>query len=449
MNNQRPRFAPSRRQFLAGSGAVGLFLSSGSTAGAQNVLSTTDLGIKTNSTADQSRALQDAINSAAAKGVPLFLPSGTYLAERLNLPSGASLIGVQGRSVLQGFGRTPVLIGENVSDISLVGLGIKGRLGSPESVNLMRFEKVSYLHCDRLQIVDGGGNGLRLDGCAGRVTNCHFSGFGLSALHAQDSAGLLLSDNEISACANGGIRVWRSAPGADGTIVINNRIFAIGSQSGNGQNGNGVNVFRANEVIVADNQISDCDFSAVRLNGTDNTIVRGNMCTNLREVAIFSEFSFSGSIIANNIVDEAAYGISMTNYDQGGRLAVCTGNMVRNIWPSSPTNPDTRPVGIMAQADAAVSGNVVENVPGVGIAAGWGPFLRNVLIANNNVRNTKVGIGVSIAEGTGAAKVTGNIISESEFRAISGFAWAEPKGSDLIENPDQFANIAVSNNSAS
>jgi hypothetical protein len=39
-------------------------------------------------------------------------------------------------------------------------------------------------------------------------------------------------------------------------------------------------------------------------------------------------------VIANNIVDGAAQGISMTNFDSSGPLATCTGNIVRNIYPS-------------------------------------------------------------------------------------------------------------------
>ncbi len=30
----------------------------------------------------------------------------------------------------------------------------------------------------------------------------------------------------------------------------------------------------------------------------------------------------------------------MTNFNDGGRLAVCTGNIVRNLYEGSETNPD-------------------------------------------------------------------------------------------------------------
>ena len=129
------------------------------------------------------------------------------------------------------------------------------------------------------------------------------------------------------------------------------RIAAL--DGGTGQNGNGINVFRAGEVIVDNNHISGCAFSAVRLNATTNTQVTGNACIDSGETAIFSEFGFSGSVIANNVIDRAALGISIANLDSEGHLATCSGNIVRNILPSSPNNPDTTPCGIFAEADVA------------------------------------------------------------------------------------------------
>src|SRR5690606_30600807 len=130
-----------------------------------------------------------------------------------------------------------------------------------------------------------------------------------------------------------------------------------------------------------------------------------------------------GSVISNNIVDGAAQGISITNFDQGGRLATCSGNIVRNIYPNSRVNPDTVPVGIFAEADAIIAGNVVEIVPGSGIGAGWGPYLRDVSVTNNIVREVEIGIAVSVAEGAGKAMISGNRIAGARTAAIAGMAW--------------------------
>ena len=41
---------------------------------------------------------------------------------------------------------------------------------------------------------------------------------------------------------------------------------------------------------------------------------------------------FEGAMIANNIVDTAAMGVSVTNFNEGGRLAVVQGNVIRNLF---------------------------------------------------------------------------------------------------------------------
>ena len=211
---------------------------------------------------------------------------------------------------------------------------------------------------------------------------------------------------------------------------------------GNGQNGNGINVYRADEVMIADNHIADCAFTAVRLNATNNSQVSGNICLRSGEVAIFSEFEFSGSVIANNIIDGAATGISITNLDSGGQLAVCQGNIVRNITPTSAVNPDTIPIGIFAEAETAVTGNTVQGVPGVAIAAGYGTFLRNVLISGNVISESDIGIGVSVVDGAGPVHIGGNAIAAREH-AVVGLSWTEVVETDLAGNAERYPNVSV------
>lgn len=408
-------------------------------------------GIVPNSAADQTDSLQSAIDAAAVEGKPLLLAAGSYRVGQLDLRSNLNIAGIAGATTLVSQSNDPVLVGDGLENIGLFGLSVDGSgAGSDDNYSgLVRFSACTGLSIDACGFANARGNGVFLSASSGRIANSVASGFGQTAIFANDSTGLVISGNRISDCGNGGIRVFRSEPGEDGTIVSENAISNIRSGSGNGQNGNAVNVFRANGVIVVDNTASDVDFSAVRLNSTKNCLVKGNICQTCREVAIFSEFAFSGSIIADNLIDGAAAGISITNFNDGGRLAVCQGNLVRNITPSSPTNPDTRPFGIFAEADTAITGNVVEAVPGLGIGAGWGEYLRDVLIANNVVRDTEFGIGVSVAPGAGRARIAGNLISGARQRAISGFAWADPKGDDLAGNPDQFDTVAVENNTVS
>src|SRR5262249_6585036 len=147
------------------------------------------------------------------------------------------------------------------------------------------------------------------------------------AIHSLDARGLLIARNTILRAGDNGIQVWRNAAGDDGTIVAENRITAVRNDSGgSGQYGNAVNVFRAGNVMVRSNQIRDCAFSAVRGNAASNIQIEGNTISRVGEVALYSEFGFEGALIANNTVDGAAIGISVTNFSEGGRLGVVASN---------------------------------------------------------------------------------------------------------------------------
>lgn len=441
------RFNIGRRRLLAGLGAV--MVGRPVSALAQAGLDGRDLALMPDSGTDQSAAVQLAVNTAAERGLPLMLPGGNYIASNIVLPSNLKLSGVPGATVLHAVGNAPILTGDGQQDIIIEDISFRGTSAAADPADLLQFRAISNLHLSRLDLQKAGSNGIYAEICQGMIVDCSLSGFGRSAIHVQNSIDMTLAHNTIRDCANGGIRVWRYENGRDGTLVTGNNISGIGSQSGNGQNGNGINIFRADDVIVAENNITDCAFSAIRANSTNNALIQGNICTHSQEVAIFSEFAFTGSIVSGNLIDEAAQGISITNFDSGGRLAVVSDNIVRNIWPSSPTNPDTSPVGIFAEADTAISGNVVENVPGFGILAGWGPYLRNVLVSNNIVRETEAGIGVSVAEGAGTARIAGNLISDAKQAAIIGMAWRDPVGTDLSTKPDQFPQVSVAGNTVS
>ncbi len=438
----RPKL--NRRKILLGLCSASLVAPNSVMAQLGNSLNAKDLGLIGNSNANQSVTLQGLIDSAADVGLPLFIPSGIYNVSGISLPANISIFGISGATILRSADSKTVFSCQNSANISIKDIDIDGSKSG--SKDLIHFTNCQNITLNNIGLKNSSGNGAFLEKCQGDISNCSISNIKLAAIHLQDSLGMIVSANHIKNCNNGGILVWRYSRGRDGSIITDNQISSIGSESGNGQNGNGVNIFYADEVIVANNSITDCAFSAVRANTTNNTIIKGNICTQCQEVAIFSEFAFSGSIIADNIIDQAATGISITNFDDGGRLAVCSGNIVRNIWKSSPTNPDTYPVAIFVEADTAVSGNVIENVPGLGIYAGWGVYLRNVLVSNNVVRNTMIGIGVSMVNGAGIAHISDNIITGSKTAAISGMSWLEPRGSDLIEKPNQFSNIKIISN---
>ena len=126
------------------------------------------------------------------------------------------------------------------------------------------------------------------------------------------------------------------------------------------------------------------------------------------------------------------------------------GNLIRNLKPKRPigTAPDDGAgVGIYVEADTAVTGNVIEKAPSFGIMAGWGKYLRDVTISGNVIRESFVGIGVSVAAGAGTATLSGNSISGAARGAVVGLDHARAVTSDLAaEGAPRFANIALSGN---
>jgi uncharacterized secreted repeat protein (TIGR03808 family) len=167
-------------------------------------------------------------------------------------------------------------------------------------------------------------------------------------------------------------------------------------------------------------------------------------------VALYSEFSFEGAVIANNTVDGAALGVSVCNFNEGGRIAVVEGNIIRNLLPKRPigTAPDDDAgIGIYVEADTSVTGNVIENAPSFGIVAGWGKYLRDVVISGNVIRNAFVGVGISVTPDAGTALVNNNVISETPRGAVVGLNHARAITSDLsAEGAQRFAQVMIGTN---
>ena len=260
-----------------------------------------------------------------------------------------------------------------------------------------------------------------------------------------------VSRNTITGTNDNGIEILRTAIGDDGTLVADNRIEDIkAGPGGSGQYGNAINAFRAGNVIVRGNRIRNCDYSAVRGNSASNIQITNNSVSDVREVALYSEFAFEGAVIANNTVDGAALGVSVCNFNEGGRLAVVQGNIIRNLLTKRPigTAPDDDGgIGIYVEADTTVSGNVIENAPSFGIVAGWGKYLRDVAISGNVIRNASVGVGVSVTPGAGTALVSNNMISEAPRGAVVGLDHARPITPDLsAEGAPRFPQVVMGTN---
>ena len=408
-------------------------------------------GVTPGGGARQGRKLAELISQAARQDLPVFLPPGEYPVSDLQLPDGARITGIAGASRLVQAGGGPVLRADGAGRVELSNLVIDGTAGE-ESPALMHLRGVGDLILDNCEINGGRRNALTLERCGGRIERSRISGAGEYGILAVDSSGLSVTGNVLEDCGNGGILIHRSAKGSDGTIVSGNRITGTGaSLGGTGQYGNAINLFRADNVIVSGNHISDSAFSAIRANSASNAQIVNNQCLGSGETAIYAEFNFEGAIISGNIIDGAANGISVVNFNEGGRLATVVNNIVRNLRLVGPYVLDEAifGVGISVEADTVVSGNAVEDAPLWGLAVGFGPYLRNVSVTGNVVRQAGTGCAVTVVEGAGNALIANNLFQSVERGAIIGYRWKAPATRDLIASPgESFAHLVIENNRA-
>ena len=393
-----------------------------------------------NGDGDHSSLLRGALAIAAARGEGLALGAGSFKCANLSLPSGTAITGVPGRTFLEAIGSAPIFIIEDATAISLHGLTFSSTL---RAGNLVKALRVKGLAVDACRFY-GAARGLELEACAGRIANCDFSQQEQGALFSIDATGLRVTDNTVSDMANNGIQVWRSLAGEDGTIITGNRIERIAARDGGtGQNGNGISVFRAGNVVVANNRVTDCAFSAIRCNSGSGIQIIGNSVARCEEVALYAEFDFRGALISGNIVEDSAFGISIANYDVDGRLAVCNGNVIRNLRQGT-GDPTAQVGGIHCEADTMVSNNVIENARDFGIRLGWGKC-RNLTATANLVRGTRHGIEVSAAEGATSIMVANNVITAET--AIIAMDHQNPASGDLLNSASEIpAHVFLSGN---
>lgn len=391
---------------------------------------------------DQTRVLQHAIDEAARAGMPLALPPGIYRTGMLRLQSGSQLIGVRGATKLVFTGGASMVSGEGADGAGLTGLSFDGAgIALPARRGLLHCLGGRGIRIADCEIINSGGAGIWFEQVSGEVSGNIFTQIASTAFVSFDALGLVVCRNTIIGTSDNGIEILRTSIGDDGTQVIDNRIENIkAGPGGSGQYGNAINAFRAGNVIVRGNRIKNCDYSAVRGNSASNIQITGNSVSDVREVALYSEFAFEGAVIANNTVDGAAFGVSVCNFNEGGRLAVVQGNIIRNLLPKRPigTAPDDDAgVGIYVEADTSVTGNVIENAPSFGIIAGWGKYLRDVVISGNVIRKAFIGIGVSAASGAGTVLINGNLISETPRGAVVGLDHIRPVTADLAADGAQ------------
>ena len=413
-----------------------------------------ELGLNPSSARDQSGALQYAIDKAVERKLPLLLQPGNYIASRITLRPDTHIIGVPTKTRIIYGGNSTFIRANNAQNINLQGIELNGN-GKPLDLSSGANGLLSLVGCQNLTLknihVSGSlVNGIDLRNCSGKLSDLTVDNCTNTGIFSLNGNAIGISHSTINDCGNNGIQIWASKPVEDGTIISNCHIHNILAKAGgDGQNGNGINVFKAGSVTITANRITDCAFTAIRGNAASNIIMSNNNCARLGEVALYAEFGFQGAVISNNLIDQAATGISVTNFKEGGRLSVVTGNLIRNLKRRKGSE-DARGIGIGVEADSVVTGNIIENAETMGLAIGCGKYMRDVSATGNIIRNAQIGIGISAEPIDGLIHVASNMISGAKKGAIRAMLFDKPTGPDLINSSaESYRNFALLGNVAS
>ena len=390
-------------------------------------------------------SLSAAITQARTEGKELYILPGSYDLGFTAITTGATpgtqpiRIYATPRTVTLNFTVDDLFFWiENISDVEIEGIDFDGKnralsgFPRPGLVTAVGASNLVFRNCRFLNSTQVG---LRLQDCGTRrgvtfakdgrelarpsalLENCAFEKCADTAIYTYGSPALRVTNSVFTNLNNNGIQIEEDTPITNGTIISGNSFSDIRAENGgSGQYGNAVSLFRVDDCLVEGNTIHFAAFSAVRANVCAGTVIQGNSCYGIGEVAIYVEETPAGpgdntavgSVVSSNFVDWCGQGISIANFMSGARNSTVIGNVIRNCRTISASRglPDIRGIGISAEADTVISGNTVECAQRFGIIAGAGTYSRNLVVTNNMIRSTPVGIVAS--EQTSAATPAGN-----------------------------------------
>lgn len=375
--------------------------------------------------------VQAAFNQARSAGLPLFIQPGTYPTTEITVNSSNGngqpicVSAIPGTVTLQLTSGNNLLNINGIQSCRIENIYFNGNNVTFSNLStssaLITLNNAMYTKIFNCQIYNSVACGIYASNNAINtirdclIYNCSYGIWTLDSFSRIDA-------NTIQNCSNNGIMVWTSAVAGNNSIISNNLITSINSGSGTGQNGNAIEVFRAIAVNVIGNQISGCQYSAIRLNGGGDAIIIGNNCYGSRETAIFLEAPTSGTnlnggVICANMVDTAGNGISVANSGEPGegtaRSVAITGNRVTGIVHQTINDPGYIPTvsiafGISVETACVVAGNLVDTAAGIGINIGHNAASGNTNTTGNLVLNAPIGIGYSAQSGAGNIVISSN-----------------------------------------
>jgi hypothetical protein len=202
-----------------------------SSGGGRSVI---DFNVEANSEADQSKALQNAIDEISASGDAVEIPGGTYQISEVQLPARCTLIGAPGQTLLRGKAGQACFVSSggaslfmsgltfeeaaltgSASDAMLTQILVRGATGTAIMLTASKSVSISFCTFDRCagQAIDVTAEGGAI------VTGNHISGC-LTGIGLKGSGNV--SGNVITGATRFGLRLGGSKAGA--ISAINNTL---------------------------------------------------------------------------------------------------------------------------------------------------------------------------------------------------------------------------------
>lgn len=377
--------------------------------------------------ADAGAELADRLRQAARTGAAVRLPAGEIALSALDLPDGARLVGVPGRTVLRLIGPGPLLTASLARKIVLESLILDGGDAElPRERGLIDFADAMDFSIHGCVIRRARGRGVNLLRSGGvfaqnRIEDVRGAGF-----HSLDGLGIEFDNNHVRACGDNGVMIWTTTAGRyDGSRLRDNVIEDIRNLSGgNGPYGNGVSIWGAGSVRVERNKIRRCAYTAVRNNAGHGVQVIGNDCKGFGEKAMYAEFGAKNSVFRDNRIEDAGAGVAVANAEAGTDGALIAGNTIVGLRSSRP-DPEFGPdvlwvTGIVGEKNVEIVGNTVVGPCWIGVALGG--WRENVRAEANTIVGADYGVVFATGEGVGEGVIVRNKIRGSRKAAIAATA---------------------------
>jgi uncharacterized secreted repeat protein (TIGR03808 family) len=371
-------------------------------------------------TADLAQRLQ----AAARMGAAVALPAGEFRLTGLDLPDGAILTGVPGRTILRLSGAGPLVSARMARRLTLENLVLDGAEGFvAKGTGLLDFADAPELAIRGCVIRGSTARGVNLARCGGIFAQNRVEQVRETGLHSLDGLGVDIDNNRFAHCGDNGVALFATVAGRyDGARVRSNLIEDIDNRSGgNGPYGNGVAIFRASFVRVENNRIRRCAYSAVRNNAGHSVEVLRNDCRDFGEKAMYAEFGATNATFRDNRIENAGAGIAVANAEHGTDGALVAGNVVlgmRERRPDPAFGPDMFWLtGILAEKNALVAGNSIVGPGWIGVMLGG--WRENLRAEDNDISGVDYGVVVATGDGAGEATILRNRIAARTAAVIA------------------------------